>query len=583
MPDNQAKPRALPDPAATAGNAGLSSTGIPVAPTRDLTGSMLGDFQVERLLGRGGMGEVYLARQLSLNREVALKVLRADLISNATYQARFEVEAWAAAKLNHANIVHIYTLGSFENLRFIAMEYVQGTNLREYLTRKGTIDLPLAMSIMRQSALAIGAAGELGLIHRDIKPENLMLTKKAQVKVADFGLCRDLEHDHHITQDGVTLGTPMYMSPEQVQGHPLDHRSDLYSLGVTYYHMLAGAPPFRAETALALALKHLKDTPVNLAVHRPDLPPELTALVMRLMAKSPNDRYQSAAEMLRDLARVREKLNLGSARAETGEISTIPANEAFPKLAAESASSRSLKTTEPSLVMAALSSSMVAIRKARPSRGMAAACLVGGLLAGAIAGWSGRRPDLLDVRSASPKGSPALWMAPEWRSIPHQATSSAQYRQAQMRTVPAELDAAWLAVPGFHPGQHEWALRAYTQFARSLFRRRDSERLAMLADALDGSEREGDRAYAEIFRGGVAALRKDAAGTERLLAGRAEQLTDPGLVELGAEIAVDVTRRPAGPEATLAARAKFLELQSKYMARLLQIEMANAGEPGRPG
>src|SRR3954452_6995367 len=280
-----------------------------VPSVRDLTGVTLGDFQVERLLGRGGMGEVYLARQISLNRSVALKVLRPDLLTKPAYLARFEAEATAVAKLNHPNIVTIYTLGCVDGIRFIAMEYVQGTNLRDYLLKKGALDLPLALSIMKQAGVAVGAAGELGLFHRDIKPENLLLTKKGQVKVADFGLCRDQDAERlDMTQPGVTLGTPLYMSPEQAQGHALDHRSDLYSLGVTFYHMLAGEPPFHAESPLAIALKHVKDTPVSLAVHRPDLPPELVRLVMKLIAKDPDDRYQSASEMLRDLARIRGAL-----------------------------------------------------------------------------------------------------------------------------------------------------------------------------------------------------------------------------------------------------------------------------------
>ena len=153
----------------------------PAPRARDLTGADLGDFQVSRLLGRGGMGEVYLARQVSLNREVALKVLRPDLLDNKTYLSRFEAEAWSAAKLNHPNIVHIYTFGAVEGLRFIAMEYVQGTNLREYIERKGPPDLPQSLSIMRQTGAAVGAAGEVGLVHRDIKPENLLLTRKGQV------------------------------------------------------------------------------------------------------------------------------------------------------------------------------------------------------------------------------------------------------------------------------------------------------------------------------------------------------------------------------------------------------------------
>src|SRR5262245_31582429 len=204
---------------------------------RDLTGKTLGDFQVERMLGRGGMGEVYLARQISLNRPVALKVLRTDMLSNPTYLGRFEAEATAVAKLNHPNIVHVYTLGCVDQVRFIAMEYVEGTNLREYIHKKGAIDLPLALSIMRQAGQAIGVAGEIGLIHRDIKPENLLLTRRGRVKVADFGLCRDMGAERvNVTQTGITVGTPLYMSPEQAQGRMLDHRSDLYSLGVTFYH-----------------------------------------------------------------------------------------------------------------------------------------------------------------------------------------------------------------------------------------------------------------------------------------------------------------------------------------------------------
>ena len=212
---------------------------------RDLTGKTLGDFQVERLLGRGGMGEVYLARQISLNRPIALKVLRPDLLTRQTYLNRFEAEATAVAKLNHPNIVHVYTLGSVDGVRFIAMEYVQGTTLKDYIRKKGAFDYPLAYSVMRQAGLAVGAAGEIGLIHRDIKPENLLLTKKGQLKIADFGLCRDLDSAERvsITQTGVTMGTPLYMSPEQAQGGTLDHRSDLYSLGVTFYHMITGVTP----------------------------------------------------------------------------------------------------------------------------------------------------------------------------------------------------------------------------------------------------------------------------------------------------------------------------------------------------
>ena len=221
----------------------------PEVPPRDLTGMTLGDdFLIQRLLGRGGMGEVYLARQQSLDRPVALKVLKPELIANPTYLSRFEVEATVVARLNHPNIVQVFTMGRHHDLRYLAMEYVHGVNLRDLLVRKGPLGLIQALSVMRQTCRAMEAAAELGLIHRDIKPENLLMTTKGVVKVADFGLCREQgAKAMHLTQEGVTLGTPMYMSPEQVRGHDLDHRSDLYSMGVTFYHLLSGMAPFRAE------------------------------------------------------------------------------------------------------------------------------------------------------------------------------------------------------------------------------------------------------------------------------------------------------------------------------------------------
>jgi eukaryotic-like serine/threonine-protein kinase len=470
----------------------------PAPRARDLTGASLGDFQVHRLLGRGGMGEVYLARQISLNREVALKVLRPDL-TNPTYLTRFEAEAWAAAKLNHPNIVHIYTLGIFEGLRFIAMEYVQGTNLRDYLLKKGTPDLPQALSIMRQAAAAVGAAGEVGLVHRDIKPENLLLTKKGQVKVADFGLCRDLDSDrHHVTQPGVTMGTPLYMSPEQARGQSMDHRSDLYSLGVTFYHMLAGHPPFRAETALALAMKHVVDTPVDLSVHRPDVPPELCRLVMKLMEKLPADRYQSAAEMLRDLAKIRETIQVSALAAASGVPIAPPSRDVFslidtsPKTKAEPApTDRDRVFTWPG-----------------PSSLFAAAAI--GLVLGALTGWFARPADLLTATAEARPTSPALWIAPDWERVEAKDTPAAQYRYAQIQPDGPDRQAAWVAVSGHHPTDQEWASRSYTQIARELFRNRDRDRLKAFADVLGTTHYGRNEVLTQVMIAGIAELDGDA-------------------------------------------------------------------------
>ena len=280
------------------------------APGQDLTGRTLGDYHVLRRLGQGGMGQVYLAEQLSLKRNVALKILSADLAANATSLQRFRAEAEAVAKVTHANIVQVYATGEVEGLPFIALEYVEGRNLREFVTKKGPPELLLALSIMRQTAAALQRASEAGIIHRDIKPENILLTRKGEVKVADFGLSRCLGDPQplHLTQSGVTMGTPLYMSPEQVEGKPLDCRTDIYSFGVTCYFMLAGQPPFDGATAFEVAMKHARDEPPPLSGVRPDLPPALCAVVHKMMAKDPAQRHQTGKEVLRDLARVRESL-----------------------------------------------------------------------------------------------------------------------------------------------------------------------------------------------------------------------------------------------------------------------------------
>ncbi len=279
----------------------------------DLTGRTLGDFQLRRRLGQGGMGQVYLAWQLTLKRPVAVKILRTDLAANQTALQRFQAEAQAVAQLAHANIVQVYAIGEENGLHYMALEYVEGRNLREYLERKGPPALPAALSIMRQVAAALQRAGEAGFVHRDIKPENILLTRKGEAKVADFGLARYFADADslRITQDGVTLGTPLYMSPEQVQGQVVDPRSDLYSLGVTCYHLVAGEPPFRGQTAFEVALHHVQRQPPPLEEVRPDLPRFLCQLVHKLMAKSPDRRYQTAREVLHDLNRLREEITIG--------------------------------------------------------------------------------------------------------------------------------------------------------------------------------------------------------------------------------------------------------------------------------
>lgn len=271
----------------------------------DLVGKQLDDFRVLRRLGAGAMAEVFLAEQVSLLRQVALKILKPELVgeSDDTHLKRFKQEATAAANLSHPNIVQVFAVGEHEGVHYIAQEYVPGLTLREWLRKSGPPEPLIAIKLLRQVALALQAASEAGIVHRDIKPENVLLTKKGDAKVADFGLAQLAQGSDRVqlTQVGMTMGTPLYMSPEQVAGKPLDHRSDLYSLGVTAYHLLAGSPPFRGETALSVAVQHLNVPPEPLRTVRPDLPRGLCEVVEKLMQKRPEDRYQSAADLAEDL------------------------------------------------------------------------------------------------------------------------------------------------------------------------------------------------------------------------------------------------------------------------------------------
>ena len=275
-------------------------------PTGDLSGLVLGEYQLLRRLGQGGMSYVYLAMQKSLQRKVALKILKSELAEDESYVRRFEREAQAAAKLTQANIVQIYEVGHVDGYHFIAQEYVAGRNLRQYISRHGAVEPVMAVNVLRQCSRALQKATELGVVHRDIKPENIMLSTKGEVKIADFGLARILDRagDQALTQVGVTMGTPLYMSPEQVGGDALDHRSDIYSLGITAYHMLAGNPPFDGENALAVAMQHFNSDAASLRGIRPDVPDKLIDVIEMMMAKKPEKRPQNAKELLKALRKV---------------------------------------------------------------------------------------------------------------------------------------------------------------------------------------------------------------------------------------------------------------------------------------
>jgi serine/threonine-protein kinase len=224
------------------------------------------------------------------------------LAADSSYVERFRLEAQAAAALVHANIVQVHEVGNVDGVHYIAQEYVAGENLKDLMLREGRLGPGRTVRILAQVAAALAKAASQGIIHRDIKPENILLATTGEVKVADFGLARVASDSPlNLTQVGVTLGTPLYMSPEQAEGKTLDPRSDLYSLGVTAYHMLTGRPPFEGETALAVAVQHLKAEPEPVEKVRDDLPRPLCAVVMRMLAKDPQARFASGRELLREL------------------------------------------------------------------------------------------------------------------------------------------------------------------------------------------------------------------------------------------------------------------------------------------
>ena len=412
------------------------------------------------------MAEVYLAEQCHLKRWVAVKILRPELANDPTYLKRFEREAQAAASLVHANIVQTHEVGHIEGLHYIVQEYVQGQNLREWLARNGPPLLQQALSIMRQIAAALGKAAEQGVIHRDIKPENIMITTTGEVKVADFGLARVLRESDatatSLTQIGMTMGTPLYMSPEQVEGRPLDHRSDLYSFGVLCYHMLTGKPPFVGDTALAVAVQHVKKQPKAMEEQRPDLPPALCRVVHQMLAKDPEQRWHSCGELLRELYRIQVEYCPQASPEELASWSSVgmePLTD--PRLRA----SRQLAAAMHDLPRAGRRRPWVpGARHWMLAAGMAISFAAAGVVA-----WYTMCPRPFTPPQHSEKAN-----------IPHQDTESRQWFHASR----IGTEEAWKSVIDY-PGVSEYvALRAKQQLARIYLRQKEFDRAIEVCDEL---------------------------------------------------------------------------------------------------
>ncbi|MBI3272082.1 MAG: protein kinase [Planctomycetes bacterium] len=265
------------------------------APTSTILG---GEFRLDRLLGQGGMGAVYLGEQLSLKRPVAIKLLPPNVTQNAESVERFKREAQGAGRLVHPNIVQVHFFGQDAGVHFLVMEYVEGESLSARLKRDGKLSVAESARIGIQVAKALGEAHRQGLVHRDVKPDNVFLGKNGAVKLGDFGLVRDASTSLNLSATGQGMGTAMYMPPEQWEGKGVDGRSDLYALGATLFQTLSGRPPFSGSSATAIMFKHITEPAPSLATLTPDVPAELDALLRRLLEKEPGRRPAAADEVV---------------------------------------------------------------------------------------------------------------------------------------------------------------------------------------------------------------------------------------------------------------------------------------------
>ncbi len=285
----------------------------------------LGCYQLLRLLGRGGMGEVWLAHDTKLDREVAIKLMRRELMAREDAVKRFYREARAVARLNHPNIVQVYAIGEERSLIYMVMEYVDGETVAQRLKRLGPLPLKECVSILLQAVEGLGYAYARGIIHRDIKPSNMMLTSDFRVKIADFGLAKIIEHDSQMTVAGTAIGSPNYMSPEQARGEEADHRSDIYALGISFYQMLTNELPFTGQTPLTVLLRQIQDPLPEPESLRQLENGRVLEIIKKMTAKNPEERFQTYGGLAAALASLAPDIKVQpAAHAITSTVPTPP-------------------------------------------------------------------------------------------------------------------------------------------------------------------------------------------------------------------------------------------------------------------
>jgi eukaryotic-like serine/threonine-protein kinase len=278
-------------------------------------GGHIANCRILRKLGQGAMGIVYLAEQIGLERQVALKILDPRYANDTVYIDRFEREARASAALGHFNVVQVYDFGTEDGTYYIISEFVEGRTVQDELHEIGSFPCDQATDLVLQAARGLAAAEKAGVVHRDIKPENLMIHVDGVVKITDFGLAKVVKDDASVTQAGVIVGTPFYMSPEQARGETLDVRSDLYSLGITYFHMVTGQIPFDGDNVISVLMQHISGDRPNPSDVNPAVPRLIDKVILKMIEPDPADRFRSFADLVPVLEEVHERLRSG----ETGE------------------------------------------------------------------------------------------------------------------------------------------------------------------------------------------------------------------------------------------------------------------------